>query len=120
MEAKHWVLWDGNCGFCRRVACWVRRKDRERRFELVQYQEAPSPPMTPALRSACEQALHVVTAEGAVLSGGRACLFILEGLGWRTLGRFLALPPFVWGVEFSYRVAAANRRLLSRLRMRKK
>lgn len=116
MEAKHWVLWDGDCDFCRRVAGWIGRKDREQSFELVQYQEAPSPPMTPALRKACEQALHVVTSEGAVLSGGRACLFILEGLGWRALARFLALPPFVWGVEFFYRAVAANRRLFSRLR----
>jgi len=119
MEAKHWVLWDGACAFCRRAAQWVKRKDLQHRFEVAAYQEAPSPPMTPALRSACEHALHVVTAEGAVLSSGRACLFILEGLGWRTLARFLGRPPFIWIVECSYRLVAANRRLFSRIVFRR-
>jgi predicted DCC family thiol-disulfide oxidoreductase YuxK len=93
----------------------VKRKDLQHRFEVVAYQEAPSPPMTPALRSACEQALHVVTADGTVLRGGRACLFIVEGLGWRGLARFLGWPPFIWIVECCYRLVAANRRLFSRI-----
>ncbi|MBI2087550.1 MAG: DUF393 domain-containing protein [Deltaproteobacteria bacterium] len=119
MNGKHWVLWDGACAFCRRAALWVKRKDLEHRFEIVAYQEAPSPPMTPALYSACQEALHVVTMEGKVLRSGRACLFILEGLGWRSLARFLRWPPLVWIVELCYRLVAANRWLFSRIVFRR-
>lgn len=119
MNARHWVLWDGACAFCRRAAAWLRRKDRHHRFEVVAYQEAPSPPITPALYRACQQALHVVTTEGKVLRGGRACLFIVGGLGWRRLASFLGWPPFIWIVELSYRIVAANRRLASRFVFRR-
>lgn len=76
--------------------------------------------MTPALHAACERALHVVRADGTVLRAGRACLFILEGLGWGWVARCLALPPFVWAVELGYRMVAANRSFFSRFLFRNK
>jgi hypothetical protein len=78
------------------------------------YQEAPSPPLTPELAAACDRAVHVVTADGAVLRAGRAVLFILERCGWGAAARCLALPPFVWGVEAIYSLVARNRMLVSR------
>lgn len=71
--------------------------------------------MTPELRRASERALQVVTAEGRVLSGGRAALFVLEHLGWRVPARLLSHPPLVPLVEAAYRLAARYRGLLGRL-----
>lgn len=70
--------------------------------------------MTPPLRAACENSLHVLTSDGRTLRAGRATLFILEQIGWGGQARLLALPPFIWFVELGYRIIAANRPLFSR------
>ncbi|MXX18255.1 MAG: DUF393 domain-containing protein, partial [Dehalococcoidia bacterium] len=64
---RAWLLFDGDCEFCTRLAAWVEERDRERKLRVVPYQEAPSPPMTPELREACAEALHAVTPRGRVL-----------------------------------------------------
>ena len=70
--------------------------------------------MTPTLYAACELAVHVVKADGDILRGGRACLFVLETLGWKS-ARILALSPLVWTIDLGYRIVASNRRFLGRL-----
>ena len=71
--------------------------------------------VTPDLREACRGAVHVRTTEGRWLRGGRACLFVLERIGWPRLARVAALPPLVWLVEAGYAVVAHNRALFTRL-----
>ncbi len=112
---RHWIVWDGDCGFCRRAAAWAVAHDRGALFEAVPYQALPSPPMTPELRAACRAAVHVRTMAGEWLRGGRACLFVLERVGWPRLARFASLPPLVWAVELVYRGVAGNRPFFSRL-----
>ncbi|HXV80159.1 MAG TPA: DCC1-like thiol-disulfide oxidoreductase family protein [Candidatus Binatia bacterium] len=114
MTDRHWLFWDGSCNFCRRLVAWVKRKDIDHRFEVLPYQMAPSPPMTPTLYAACEKAVHVVKADGGTLRGGRACLFVLGTLGW-TSARILWRPPLVWAVDLGYWIVASNRRLFARL-----
>ncbi|MEZ4270278.1 MAG: DCC1-like thiol-disulfide oxidoreductase family protein [Myxococcota bacterium] len=111
---KHWVLWDLDCGFCRRVVRWFERQPGHGQFHVVAYQQAPSPPMTPELRLACARALHVLTIEGRTLRAGAACLFLLKHIGWPRLAGFLALPPMIWFVELGYWCVARNRRIFSR------
>jgi predicted DCC family thiol-disulfide oxidoreductase YuxK len=113
------LLWDGECGFCRRSVQWAERHDSGHAFRAVPYQEAPSPPMTPALRTATARAVHVITPEGRVLRAGRACLWVLERTGYPLLARLLSLPPLVWGVEVGYWLVARNRRLASRILFRR-
>lgn len=114
-DGKHWVLWDGDCGFCRRTIHWVERRDRAGQFHPMPAQETPSPPMTPELRRACERAVHLITRDGRLLRAGRACLFILERIGWGWMARVLSWPPFVWAVELVYWIVARNRGLFSRV-----
>lgn len=110
----HLILWDGDCGFCRRTAAWIMRHDRRHRFAAMPYQQAPSPPMTPALYAACAESVHVVKSNGEILRAGRAALFILENIG-RAPSRLLGLPPFIWIVEWGYRIVANHRILFSRV-----
>lgn len=114
-SARHFVLYDGECGLCERFAGWVRRRDTLGRFEVVAYQDCPAPPMTPALAEACTRAVHVVTARGRVIRAGRAVLFILHQLGYRCSTRVLAIRPFLWMVELGYAFVARNRGWLARL-----
>src|SRR5258708_4527248 len=81
MAGQHWLLWDGDCGLCRRAAAWVKRKDLQEVFVIVPYQDALTPPMTPDLREACKRAVHVVTDDGTLIRAGKATLFILEQIG---------------------------------------
>lgn len=102
------------------MSVWVRRKDTQHEFDVVAYQDAPQPPMTPELYEACKRAVHVITADGEILRAGRATLFILERLGWGYgVPRLLKLQPFISFVELGYAVVARNRSLFYRLLFRR-
>lgn len=109
MQEKHWILWDGDCGLCKRAAAWFGRHDRAGQFVVMPFQEAPSPPMTPELMAACERAVHVVRSDGSILRAGRATLFILERTGWGWFAKMFAVPPIIWLVEGLYAIVARNR-----------
>jgi len=113
---KHWLLFDGKCGMCRRTVNWIGRRDKPGQFEIVEFQKAPSPPMTPPLYEACKKAMHLVTDDGEILRGGRAMMFVLERINWGygILPGFLSLPPMIWFVELGYKIIAANRQFFSR------
>ncbi len=68
--------------------------------------------MTPELRRACADAMHVITRDGRTLRAGRAALHVLREIGF-PVGLFF-YPPFIWGVEAGYYVVAANRPFFSR------
>jgi len=75
--------------------------------------------MTTALYQACGQAVHVLAADGRVLSAGRAVLFILVGIGYPNwLIWPLTSPPLSWVVELGYRLIARHRPFFSRFLFR--
>lgn len=116
-----WLIWDGECGFCRHCVDWLRARDGERYFRITSFQTCPSPPMTPTLRAESERAVQIVTDDGNQISGGRAVLFILHTIGWHpTLLRIAAKPPIVWIVEIGYRVVSHNRGFFSRILFRER
>ncbi len=87
------------------------------RLNIIPYQEAPSPPMTPELYQACDLAVHVVTSRGQVLRAGRAVLFTLQELGYPV--SWLNCRPWILLVEAAYRIAANHRPFLSRFFFRR-
>lgn len=113
-----WVLWDGACNLCQRAATWAKRRDQTGRLRVLAYQEAPWPPMTPALFAACAHAVHVVTIDGRVLRAGRAALFVLAHTRYRRWARLLGFPPLIWGVELGYQIVAAHRPFFARFLFR--
>ncbi len=118
-QEPHWLIWDGECGFCRRSVAWLSQRDTNTRFRITTYQNCPSPPMTPELREEAARAVQVITNAGETVSGGRAVLFALEQVGWRPrLARIASHPPLVWLVSLGYRVVANNRQLFSRIFVR--
>ena len=109
----HRILWDGDCGFCRRVVEWFLRHDKQGLFEAIPYQDDTS--ITPELRQSCTQAVHVITTDGRILKAGRATLFLLEQIGCRRLAKWLAWPPFLRVVEAFYRFVARHRSLFDQI-----
>ena len=116
-----WLIWDGECGFCRRCVKWLRAHDGEQHFRITSYQTCPWPPMTPELYAQSKRAVQVVAPGGHRISGGRAVLFVLQTVGWHPLlVRIAGLPPFVWIVELGYRIVSRNRSFFSRLLFRRR
>jgi len=113
-EERALLLWDGGCTFCRRCVARVRTRDAAGRIRALPWQEAPSPPMTEAIRARCESAVVLILPGGDTLDGGRACLAVLGLLGWRRTAAILSAPPLVWAVEAGYRLVARNRNRLGR------
>ncbi|MBI3128637.1 MAG: DUF393 domain-containing protein [Candidatus Tectomicrobia bacterium] len=113
-DGRALLLWDGDCGFCRRSVAWVEARDRAGRIRSVPYQQASSPPMTDELRRACARWVHLILPDGRVLRAGRAALGVLALLGWERSAALLSLPPFVWLVEAGYWLVSENRGRLGR------
>ncbi|MEW5701093.1 MAG: DUF393 domain-containing protein [Candidatus Zixiibacteriota bacterium] len=112
-----WILWDGECAFCRRWVEWVETRDRSSSLRAVPYQHAGcdgSPPLTPELYRRCRRAVHVMMPDGTTIGGGAAVACILGQIGFPRLGRFLSWRPILPLTEFCYRLVARNRRFLSR------
>jgi predicted DCC family thiol-disulfide oxidoreductase YuxK len=110
----HLVLWDGECGVCRRWAEWAQGRDGGRTLIFLPYQSVPDPPLREALRADCARAVQMITREGKNLRAGRAVISVLERIGLRALAP-LRFPPLVWLTEVGYRLVARNRRLISKL-----
>ncbi len=109
-----WTLvYDGECGFCRRWVAAVRRWDRAGRVRAVPLQDGAAWEDLPGLtRPALEQAVHLVSPDGRVFAGAAAAPPLLALLPW---GRILALPLALPGAG---RVAAAGYGWIARHRHR--
>ncbi len=109
---KHLVLWDGNCGFCRRSVGWLLAHDRFGHLEAMPNQQAD---ISPQLRAACQHSVHVIQSGGEILRGGRAVMFCGQQTRWHQLARIALWPIFLPFVEIGYAFIAKNRGLFSRL-----
>jgi predicted DCC family thiol-disulfide oxidoreductase YuxK len=113
---QHWLIWDGHCGFCSRAITWIKQQDLKQKFYFIPFQECPAPPMTPALYTACERAIHVITPDGEIIKAGRAVLFVLTELDYpEWLIRPFTWPPFVWFIELGYQLVADHRDFFSKI-----
>lgn len=119
MSDQDWLIYDGDCAFCRHTVRWVEQHDKAHRFRPEPFQTCPSPPMTPALRQQAAREVQVVTSDGHRIADGRAVLFILDTIGWQHwLVRLVRRPPCVWLVEVGYHVVSRYRDQLSKIMFR--
>jgi predicted DCC family thiol-disulfide oxidoreductase YuxK len=109
------LIFDGDCGFCRKwIARWHRLTGE--RVDYAPYQEvgARFPQIRP---SAYEEAVQLVFPDGHVMSAARA---VFAALATRSGFRWLSwlydrVPGVAFLSERAYRVVARNRRLFSRI-----
>jgi predicted DCC family thiol-disulfide oxidoreductase YuxK len=104
------VVYDGNCGFCRRWVARVARWDRHARLEFVPYQTPDLEKRLPGVsRAECVQRVHLVDADGRVFAGAAAGREVLRRLPG---GALWALPfrlPGALGVAERIYVWIAHR-----------
>lgn len=111
-KARHLVLWDGDCGFCRRSVEWLAAQDKRGALEFKPYQSVD---LAPSLAESCSHAVHVIKADGEVIRAGRAMMFC--GLYTRFSGwaRIAMWPIFLPFIEIGYKFIASHRMLVSKV-----
>src|SRR5437867_12599632 len=85
------LIYDGECGFCRRSVDWLQRWDREHRIALVPFQDRARVAAFNIPLPALAAAMHLVLppSAGRVLSGADAVPYLLPrqiGKGWSVWG----------------------------------
>jgi predicted DCC family thiol-disulfide oxidoreductase YuxK len=111
-KRRHLVLWDGDCGFCRRCVNLLARLELFGALEFEPYQAAD---ISEDLRRACSQAVHVVKRDGEILRGAEAILFCCRFTHFHKLARLLEWRIFRPFLDMAYDLVARHRAFFSRL-----
>ena len=98
------LIYDGNCGFCRRWVERVRRWDRRGSLEMVPYQAPDLERRFPGVsRADCVERIHLVDERGAVHRGATAGREVLRRLPGGTLWTLpFRIPGGLWVAERVY------------------
>ena len=110
------VLYDADCGFCRRSVEWALRRDYYRRLTATPIQSRMGEfllgDLTPEQRL---REVHVINDDGRRSSGGAAVKDVLRTLpSTRGLARVVSVSPRL--TQIGYRFVADHRGLFGRLR----
>lgn len=114
LQGKWILVWDGDCGFCRRSVEWALARDKERKLVAKPYQGCQDwlPPKVWALS---REQFHLISPQGVVWGNGAAASRLLDLIGLSSVSAALELPVLSFLTSVGYRVVAKNRRLFSRL-----
>ena len=105
------LLYDGDCGFCRRWVSRLQRWDRQKAIEYVAAADRGAvvglPPLSDA---ALDRAMHLVTRDGRVYPGARALPALLPLLpAGRLLMPLMRVPGVQLLADRTYAWVAARR-----------
>lgn len=105
------LVYDGECGFCGRLARWVERHDRRARVMVRPNQERGLIESLGLTRQEVNRASWAVEPGGRRYEGAAGISRVLRELGggWSLLGSLYLLPPIGW-VEDRYYSRVARRR----------
>ncbi len=109
------MLFDGDCGFCRRwIEKWRKATAPRVAYEPYQKELMNYPQLSEAQ---CREAVQLIMPDGTVLSGAKAVLKALQ-IGGKDEGLFWSyehVPLFAPAAEWCYRLVAHNRTFFSNL-----
>lgn len=113
--ADHAILYDGDCGFCKRMLAKVLARDRGDRLRPVAIQSDQGQDLLATVpESERLDSWHLVEPDGNVRSAGDAAAPLARLLPrWSWAGR--AFERFPQTTERAYRLVASNRSRLSKL-----
>lgn len=115
MSGRHLILYDAQCGFCRRSLGWFLRWDRRGALEPVALQDPRAAELLADLDPAARmESWHLVSPSGKRWSAGAAVPPLLRLLpGGNPLAALLAASPRT--TERAYRFVADHRDAFGRL-----
>ncbi len=115
MSGEPTLIYDGECGFCRRAVAVLIRWDRERRVRLVPFQDRVTVERFGVPLPALAAAMHLVLPDGRVFAGADALPELGRLLpGKRWLVWLFAVPGVRPVARRMYAWIAARRRCLVR------
>ena len=104
------LLYDGDCGLCRRFVSWLAARDRHGRLRLAAYQDLP---LSRQARARAERSLQLVGPQGRREQRGRAVLQALALTGSAST-RWLQTSPLIYLIDLGYCWVAKHRELVSK------
>lgn len=113
-EPRAALIFDGDCGFCRRIVTALSRRDAQGSLELVPLQDPSVASRWPRLApEALGRAMHLVLPGGRVLVGADAVPEIMKRLPrWRRAAWLLSIPGALPLARRLYILIARNRHRL--------
>jgi predicted DCC family thiol-disulfide oxidoreductase YuxK len=109
------LVYDGDCGFCRRTVARLKSWTGEE-VEYLAFQDAlESGRFTEIPRAQFEESVQFIDQEGRVSSGAEAAARSLRGVARWPLWIYQRAPGAAWVSEGVYRWVARNRGVLSRV-----
>src|SRR5437868_14359624 len=109
-----YLVYGGDCAFCRRCVARLASWDRAGRLRFVPFQDAPEVARLPFVpRASLEKAMHLISPDDATFAGAAALpplLRLLPG-GWLVRWIF-AVPGVPWLASKVYHLVARNRHKL--------
>lgn len=114
-DAGPTVIYDGECGICRRSVELLRRWDREQVLRFVPFQDEAAVARFRIALPALAAAMHLVLPDGRVFAGADAAPELLRLLpGKRWLAAVFRVPGVLPLARRAYAWIAARRRCLVR------
>ena len=111
---ERWViLWDGDCGFCRRSVMWTLRHVPAERVTAVPYQQATAW-LPPAVLDASPRQAHLRAPDGRYWGGGAVGVPLLRLAGHPWFAALLARTPLRYPLLWGYRWVTRHRAALGR------
>jgi predicted DCC family thiol-disulfide oxidoreductase YuxK len=110
---KSVLIYDGDCGFCRKWMRWFKAHDAAGHMEYLARQAPEREARYPQLNDAKYQgALQLILPSGEIHSGEMAtstALQYISGIHWHLLGKFITLPGIRFFAHIGYKIIAKNR-----------
>lgn len=110
------LIYDGDCGFCRKWMRWFQAHDPQKQMDYMARQSPEREARYPQLNDAKYQgALQLILPTGEIRSGEMAtatALQFISGTHWHLLGKFVTLPGIRQCAHIGYKLIAKNRHRL--------
>ena len=112
-QSQNYLIYDGECVFCRNSVQALKRLDTKKLFTIVPYQKIKNLNLTLPSNLQFDREIHLYTKTGEILKGAHAIIYILKTTSFKWLGLLLGLPflfPFTREVYYAF---ASNRYLFN-------
>ncbi|MGH7909619.1 MAG: thiol-disulfide oxidoreductase DCC family protein, partial [Thermodesulfobacteriota bacterium] len=112
-QSQNYLIYDGECVFCRNSVRALKQLDKKELFTFVPYQNLKNLNLTLPSYLQFDSEIHLYTKTGEILKGPRAVINVLTSTPFKWFGLFLGLPfvfPFTREVYYAF---ASNRYLFN-------
>jgi predicted DCC family thiol-disulfide oxidoreductase YuxK len=113
-QARGWLFFDAECGFCTRIARWLSPILARRGLGVAPLQDPRVSALLGLNRAELLNELRFLLSDGSNFGGARAVVAVAREIGWgRPLVWLAALPGMMRPLDVGYRWVASRRGCVS-------